>query len=139
MKQSRIGLLFFSLMAVVTMVISCTTPAPTPAPTPTPSPASTPVPIPTTTGSLSLVDAHEHITPGLAGETIISLMDQAGVHKTSAGSGLVYLDYFGKMVQCQVSKYHYSSLLQMDAGGVGESRRCESRWGIQLSELMNKV
>lgn len=84
MKQSRIGLLFFLLMVVVTMVISCTTTAPTPAPAPIPSPASTPIPIPATTGSLSLVDAHDHITPGLAAETIISLMNQAGVHKMVA-------------------------------------------------------
>ena len=31
---------------------------------------------------IPLVDVHEHVTPGLAPETIISLMDQAGVQKT---------------------------------------------------------
>jgi hypothetical protein len=84
MKQSRIKLLFFFFIVVVVMVISCAKPAPSPAPTPTPSPASTQVPIPTSAGSLSLVDAHDHITPGLAAQTIISLMDQAGVNKMVA-------------------------------------------------------
>jgi hypothetical protein len=55
-------------MVVLTMVMSCTNP----------------VPVPTTPGSLALIDAHEHITPGLAADTIISFMDQAGVHKMVA-------------------------------------------------------
>lgn len=84
MKQSRIEFLFFFFTVGVAMMISCTKPALTPAPASTPAPVSTPVPIPTPTGSLSLVDAHDHITHGLAAETIISLMDQAGVHKMVA-------------------------------------------------------
>ncbi len=70
---------------VIATSIPTPTPAPTPTqtatPTPTPTPARTPTQTPTPTGVLPLIDAHNHIIPGLAVENIISLMDQAGVRK----------------------------------------------------------
>jgi hypothetical protein len=50
-----------------------------------------------------------------------------------------YLDYLGEMVEYQVSMCSQPSLLQKDADGVGESRRCKSRWNTQLAQLMDKV
>ena len=48
------------------------------------------------------------------------------IGRKSAGSGLVYLDYFGKMVQCQVSK---CSLLVPSTDG------CRRRTGIETIQV----
>ena len=75
MSRSITGLMFFSFIAVMTALISCTdlsTHA-----TSTLAPASTPISTPK--GLLPLVDAHNHLPRGVTIEQVIKLMDEAGV------------------------------------------------------------
>ena len=67
MKLAR----FMALFVVLSLALGCAAPSLVQTSTPTLMPA----------GRLPLIDAHEHIIPGLAAETIITLMDQAGVQK----------------------------------------------------------
>ena len=67
MKLAR----FMALFVVLSLALGCAAPSLVQTSTPALMPA----------GRLPLIDAHEHIIPGLAAETIITLMDQAGVQK----------------------------------------------------------
>lgn len=67
MKLAR----FMALFVVLSLALGCAAPSRVQ--------TSTPALMPT--GRLPLIDAHDHIIPGLAAETIIKLMDQAGIQK----------------------------------------------------------
>ncbi|MFQ6033093.1 MAG: hypothetical protein ACE5K2_09260, partial [Candidatus Zixiibacteriota bacterium] len=67
MKLAR----FIALFVVLSLALGCAAPSLVQ----TSTPALMPAP------RFPLIDAHEHFIPGLAAETIITLMDQAGVQK----------------------------------------------------------